>query len=130
MTQIKATHGNDVRGKENDVAVVGYGPASEVLALALGSATAWIPAVDRWAQPCPLPRLSRLDGEICRAVAAIAVDTDITFAGTPVQDASSCADGVRENGKGDTPELPSLLDGGLHADENNKVAPGSDLSTP
>ena len=90
-----ATQG-DVRTDEYDVAIVGYGPAGEVLASTLGAAGARVLVIERWRQPYPLPRLTTLDGEVCRVVQATGIDTDMAFAETSVQDACHFVDAAGE----------------------------------
>ncbi|WP_310631976.1 bifunctional 3-(3-hydroxy-phenyl)propionate/3-hydroxycinnamic acid hydroxylase [Paraburkholderia sp.] len=102
MNQSKETVANleaiqsDVRSDDYDVAVVGYGPAGEVLASTLGAAGARVLVIERWPQPYPLPRLTTLDGEVCRVVQATGIDTDMAFAETSVQDACHFVDAAGE----------------------------------
>jgi 3-(3-hydroxy-phenyl)propionate hydroxylase len=95
VANTEATQG-DVRTDDYDVAIVGYGPAGEVLASTLGAAGARVLVVERWPQPYPLPRLTTLDGEVCRVVQATGIDTDMAFAETSVQDACHFVDAVGE----------------------------------
>lgn len=98
MNQSKETVANleaiqgDVRSDDYDVAIVGYGPAGEVLASTLGAAGARVLVVERWPQPYPLPRLTTLDGEVCRVVQATGIDIEMAFAETSVQDACHFVD--------------------------------------
>ncbi|SAK86412.1 3-(3-hydroxyphenyl)propionate hydroxylase [Caballeronia hypogeia] len=91
LANLKATHASG-HSDEYDVAVVGYGPAGEVLASTLGAAGFRVLVVERWPQPYPLPRLTTLDGEVCRVVQATGIDTDMAFQETSVQDACHFVD--------------------------------------
>ncbi|RVU02279.1 bifunctional 3-(3-hydroxy-phenyl)propionate/3-hydroxycinnamic acid hydroxylase [Novosphingobium umbonatum] len=71
-----------------DVAIIGFGPAGEVLASTLGEAGFKVLVVERWPQPYPLPRLTTLDGECCRIVQATSADVDRGFQESCVQDAA------------------------------------------
>ncbi|RJG04009.1 bifunctional 3-(3-hydroxy-phenyl)propionate/3-hydroxycinnamic acid hydroxylase [Noviherbaspirillum sedimenti] len=75
-----------------DVAIVGYGPAGEVLASTLGAAGARVLIVERWPQPYPLPRLTTLDGEVCRVIQATSTNIDAAFEGTLVQESCKFVD--------------------------------------
>ncbi|WP_197411957.1 bifunctional 3-(3-hydroxy-phenyl)propionate/3-hydroxycinnamic acid hydroxylase [Sphingopyxis sp. H050] len=75
-----------------DVAIVGFGPAGEVLASTLGEAGFKVLVVERWPQPYPLPRLTTLDGECCRVVQATSADVDKGFSESCVQDAVNFTD--------------------------------------
>lgn len=79
-----------------DVAIVGYGPAGEVLASTLGAAGLKVVVVERWPEPYPLPRLTSLGGDICRIVQAIGKNLDAAFEHTLVLEKASFvdADGV------------------------------------
>ncbi len=79
-----------------DVAIIGFGPAGEVLASTLGSAGYKVIIFERWPQPYPLPRLTTLDGECCRVVQATSADVDRGFQESCVQDAAHFADHVGE----------------------------------
>lgn len=70
-----------------DVAIVGYGPAGEVLASTIGAAGYSVLVVERWPKPYPLPRLTTLDGEVCRVVDATGVDAEEAFENSSVQEA-------------------------------------------
>lgn len=85
-----------VHSHDYDVAIVGYGPAGEVLASTLGAAGARVLVVERWPEPYPLPRLTTLDGEVCRVVQATGVDIDKAFAETSVQEACHFVDAAGE----------------------------------
>lgn len=75
-----------------DVAIIGYGPAGEVLASTLGSAGFKVLVIERWPQPYPLPRLTTLDGEVIRVVQATGLDADKAFAECSVQSACEFVD--------------------------------------
>jgi len=78
--------------QEIDVAIVGFGPAGEVLASTLGEAGLRVLVFERWPQPYPLPRLTTLDGECCRVVQATSADVDRGFSESCVQDAAHFVD--------------------------------------
>jgi 3-(3-hydroxy-phenyl)propionate hydroxylase len=75
-----------------DVVIVGYGPSGEVLASVLGNAGCKVLVVERWPQPYPLPRLTTLDGEVCRLVQSTSLDIDEAFKTTLVQEACHFVD--------------------------------------
>ena len=75
-----------------DVAIVGYGPSGEVLASVLGNAGCKVLVIERWPQPYPLPRLTTLDGEVCRLVQANSLNIDEAFKTTLVQEACHFVD--------------------------------------
>lgn len=79
-----------------DVAIVGYGPAGEVLASTLGAAGANVVVVERWPAPYPLPRLTTLDGEVCRIVQATSQNIDAAFEATLVQTSCNFVDAEGE----------------------------------
>jgi 3-(3-hydroxy-phenyl)propionate hydroxylase len=81
---VQALKVNVCSGDEYDVAIIGYGPAGEVLASTLGAAGVRVIVVERWPQPYPLPRLTSLDGEACRVVQATGLDLETTFADSVV----------------------------------------------
>ena len=49
-----------------DVAIVGYGPVGQLLAILLGQRGWKVRAVERWAEPYLLPRAVHLDHEVAR----------------------------------------------------------------
>ncbi|MCC6076068.1 bifunctional 3-(3-hydroxy-phenyl)propionate/3-hydroxycinnamic acid hydroxylase [Pseudomonas sp. GCM10022188] len=75
-----------------DAIVVGYGPAGEVLASTIGAAGFRVLIVERWPEPYPLPRLTTLDGEVCRALQATSHDIDGALAETLVQESCDFVD--------------------------------------
>jgi len=79
-----------------DVAIVGLGPAGEVLASTLGAAGLKVMVVERWPQPYALPRLTSLDGELCRVVQATGQNIDEAFATTSVLEAVHYVDAEGE----------------------------------
>ncbi|WP_207080872.1 bifunctional 3-(3-hydroxy-phenyl)propionate/3-hydroxycinnamic acid hydroxylase [Novosphingobium sp. KA1] len=79
-----------------DVAIIGYGPAGEVLASTLGEAGLKVLVLERWPEPYPLPRLTTLDGECCRVVQATSADVDLGFQESCVQDAAHFVDTAGE----------------------------------
>lgn len=78
--------------QEYDLAIIGYGPAGEVLASTVGAAGLRVLVVERWPQPYPLPRLTTLDGECIRIVQATSSDVDRGFKESTVQDCANFAD--------------------------------------
>lgn len=80
-----------------DVAIIGFGPAGEVLASTLGEAGISVAVFERWPEPYPLPRLTTLDGECCRVVQATSADVDKGFSESCVQDAVNFTDGDGEH---------------------------------
>ncbi|HWI84918.1 MAG TPA: bifunctional 3-(3-hydroxy-phenyl)propionate/3-hydroxycinnamic acid hydroxylase [Sphingomonas sp.] len=80
--------------KAFDVAIVGYGPAGEVLASTIGAAGFNVVVLERWPSPYPLPRLTTLDGECCRVVQATSADADKGFTESCVQEMAHFVDAV------------------------------------
>ena len=79
-----------------DVVIVGYGPAGEVLTSVLGAAGRKVLVVERWPQPYPLPRLTTLDGEVCRIVQSTSKNIDEAFKTTLLQEACHFVDAEGE----------------------------------
>lgn len=101
MSDIQNTSGQGSTGagpqsELYDVAIVGYGPAGEVLASTLGTAGLRVLVVERWPQPYPLPRLTTLDGEVCRVIQSTALDIDSALAETLPLDTCNFTDAVGE----------------------------------
>lgn len=60
-----------------DVAIVGYGPTGQILALMLGKMGHTAVVVDRWPDLYPLPRAVHFDHEIARILQKAGVVDDI-----------------------------------------------------
>lgn len=78
-----------------DVAVVGYGPTGQVLASMLGRRGHRVAVFERWPALYGLPRLTHIDGETARIVAAAG---DVGYA---LRDAAPARDYEWRNGSGD-----------------------------
>ncbi|NMO00707.1 bifunctional 3-(3-hydroxy-phenyl)propionate/3-hydroxycinnamic acid hydroxylase [Gordonia sp. TBRC 11910] len=78
-----------------DVVVVGYGPTGQVLASMLGRAGHRVGVFERWPALYGLPRLTHIDGETARVIAAAG---DVGYA---LRDASPAAAYEWRNGSGD-----------------------------
>lgn len=66
--------------KENDcfdVAIVGYGPVSEILALALARQGRSVAVFERWKERYPLPRAVCIDHEIYRVLCALGLRDEL-----------------------------------------------------
>ena len=60
-----------------DVAIVGYGPTSQLLALMLGRAGHQVTVIERWPDLYPLPRAVHFDHEIARLLQAAGVIDEV-----------------------------------------------------
>jgi 2-polyprenyl-6-methoxyphenol hydroxylase-like FAD-dependent oxidoreductase len=60
-------------GGEADVAIVGYGPVGQTLAILLGQRGWRVRVVERWPEPYPLPRAVHFDHEVARILQAAGV---------------------------------------------------------
>ncbi|MDX3118542.1 bifunctional 3-(3-hydroxy-phenyl)propionate/3-hydroxycinnamic acid hydroxylase [Streptomyces scabiei] len=58
---------------DTDVAVVGYGPVGQLLAILLARCGWRVTVVERWAQPYPMPRAVGFDDEAARILAAVGI---------------------------------------------------------
>ncbi|EXU68099.1 hypothetical protein Z951_11570 [Streptomyces sp. PRh5] len=70
----------------HDVAIVGFGPIGQMLALPLGRAGHDVIALERWPKPCSLPRAVHFDDEIGRIFQAAGVGEDVRAITDPVPD--------------------------------------------
>ena len=60
-----------------DVALVGYGPVSEILALALARQGRKVAIFERWKERYPLPRAVCIDHELYRVLSALGMSKDL-----------------------------------------------------
>ncbi|MFG3248848.1 bifunctional 3-(3-hydroxy-phenyl)propionate/3-hydroxycinnamic acid hydroxylase [Streptomyces sp. NPDC048187] len=72
--------------KVHDVAIVGFGPVGQMLALLLGRAGHDVIALERWPDPYPLPRAAHFDHEIGRIFQAGGVGEAVRAVTDPVPD--------------------------------------------
>ncbi|MEU3508240.1 bifunctional 3-(3-hydroxy-phenyl)propionate/3-hydroxycinnamic acid hydroxylase [Streptomyces longwoodensis] len=72
--------------KAYDVAVVGFGPVGQMLALLLGRAGHDVIALERWPSPYDLPRAVHFDHEIGRIFQAAGVGEEVRAVTDPVPD--------------------------------------------
>ncbi|MEW5625432.1 bifunctional 3-(3-hydroxy-phenyl)propionate/3-hydroxycinnamic acid hydroxylase [Streptomyces hydrogenans] len=72
--------------KAHDVAIVGFGPVGQTLALLLGRAGRDVVALERWPDPYPLPRAAHFDHEIGRVFQAGGVGEEVRAVTDPVHD--------------------------------------------
>lgn len=72
--------------KVHDVAIVGFGPVGQMLALLLGRAGHDVVALERWPDPYPLPRAAHFDHEIARIFQAGGVGEEMRAVTDPVPD--------------------------------------------
>lgn len=72
--------------KTHDVAIVGFGPVGQMLALLLGRAGHDVIALERWPDPYPLPRAAHFDHEIARIFQAGGVGEAVRAVTDPVPD--------------------------------------------
>ncbi|MEU9636330.1 bifunctional 3-(3-hydroxy-phenyl)propionate/3-hydroxycinnamic acid hydroxylase [Streptomyces tendae] len=70
----------------HDVAIVGFGPVGQMLALLLGRAGHDVIALERWPDPYPLPRAAHFDHEIGRIFQAGGVGEAVRAVTDPVPD--------------------------------------------
>ncbi|MGW7069415.1 bifunctional 3-(3-hydroxy-phenyl)propionate/3-hydroxycinnamic acid hydroxylase MhpA [Streptomyces sp. NPDC054872] len=70
----------------HDVAIVGFGPIGQMLALLLGRAGHDVIALERWPDPYPLPRAAHFDHEIARIFQAGGVGEAVRAVTDPVPD--------------------------------------------
>ncbi|WP_406465961.1 bifunctional 3-(3-hydroxy-phenyl)propionate/3-hydroxycinnamic acid hydroxylase [Streptomyces sp. NBC_00111] len=77
---------HDRTPKVHDVAIVGFGPVGQMLALLLGRAGHDVIALERWPDPYPLPRAAHFDHEIGRIFQAGGVGEAVRAVTDPVPD--------------------------------------------
>ncbi|WP_411070589.1 bifunctional 3-(3-hydroxy-phenyl)propionate/3-hydroxycinnamic acid hydroxylase [Streptomyces sp. cmx-4-25] len=70
----------------HDVAIVGFGPIGQMLALLLGRAGHDVIALERWPKPYDLPRAVHFDDEIGRIFQAAGVGEEVRAVTDPVPD--------------------------------------------
>ncbi|MFC5032896.1 bifunctional 3-(3-hydroxy-phenyl)propionate/3-hydroxycinnamic acid hydroxylase [Streptomyces sp. So13.3] len=70
----------------HDVAIVGFGPVGQLLALLLGKAGHDVIALERWPEPYDLPRAVHFDHEIGRIFQAAGVGEQVRAVTDPVPD--------------------------------------------
>ncbi|MGV9943501.1 bifunctional 3-(3-hydroxy-phenyl)propionate/3-hydroxycinnamic acid hydroxylase MhpA [Streptomyces sp. NPDC003401] len=81
---------------DTDVAVVGYGPVGQVLAILLARHGWRVTVVERWSQPYPMPRAVGFDDEAARILAAAGIGPFLDEFG------ENSRDYAWRNGAGDT----------------------------
>ncbi|KAB8159457.1 bifunctional 3-(3-hydroxy-phenyl)propionate/3-hydroxycinnamic acid hydroxylase [Streptomyces sp. 3MP-14] len=72
--------------RTHDVAIVGFGPVGQTLALLLGRAGHDVIALERWPDPYPLPRAAHFDHEIGRIFQSAGVGDAVRAVTDPVPD--------------------------------------------
>lgn len=72
--------------KVHDVAIVGFGPVGQMLALLLGRAGHEVIALERWPDPYPLPRAAHFDHETGRIFQAGGIGEEVRAITDPVPD--------------------------------------------
>ncbi|MFC8228860.1 bifunctional 3-(3-hydroxy-phenyl)propionate/3-hydroxycinnamic acid hydroxylase [Streptomyces sp. NPDC057287] len=72
--------------KVHDVAIVGFGPVGQMLALLLGRAGHDVIALERWPEPYDLPRAVHFDHEIGRIFQSAGVADEVRAVTSPVPD--------------------------------------------
>ncbi|MFK4548053.1 2-polyprenyl-6-methoxyphenol hydroxylase-like FAD-dependent oxidoreductase [Streptomyces tendae] len=70
----------------HDVAIVGFGPVGQMLALLLGKAGHDVIALERWPKPYDLPRAVHFDDEIGRIFQVAGVSAEVAAVTDPVPD--------------------------------------------
>ncbi|MFH8802116.1 bifunctional 3-(3-hydroxy-phenyl)propionate/3-hydroxycinnamic acid hydroxylase [Streptomyces sp. NPDC017936] len=70
----------------HDVAIVGFGPVGQMLALLLGRQGYDVIALERWPDPYPLPRAAHFDHEVFRIFQAAGVGEEVRAVTDPVPD--------------------------------------------
>ncbi|MGW2173353.1 bifunctional 3-(3-hydroxy-phenyl)propionate/3-hydroxycinnamic acid hydroxylase MhpA [Streptomyces sp. NPDC001705] len=80
------SNAHDGSQKVHDVAIVGFGPVGQMLALLLGRAGHDVIALERWPDPYPLPRAAHFDHEIARIFQAGGVGEAVRAVTDPVPD--------------------------------------------
>ena len=66
-----------------DVAIVGYGPVGNVLAILLGQLGRSVTVLERWPEPYPLPRAVHMDHEVARIVQSCGLGDELRAISEP-----------------------------------------------
>lgn len=64
-------------GADADVAIVGFGPVGQLLAILLGRRGRRVSVLERWPEPYPLPRAVHFDHEVARVLQGTGVLADL-----------------------------------------------------
>jgi flavoprotein hydroxylase len=69
-----------------DVAIVGYGPVGQVLAILLAQRGHDVTVVERWPRPYPMPRATSFDGESARILSAAGIGDRLAAIAEPARE--------------------------------------------